>query len=92
MNAMKTKKAFVAIIISGTILFGNTLPFYALPIQSNQEIILSNSDSTKNNQSQLPEKENDEIQKSKSTSNLTYNFIYFLITEFIKANTIYRSR
>ncbi len=94
MNAMKTKKAVVAILISGFILVGNMLPFYALSVKSNQEITVLNSDSTKikNSQSQYPVKEKDDVKKSKGTSNLTYNFIYFLITKFIKANTIYRSR
>lgn len=94
MNAMKIKKAVLAILISGFILTGNMLPFYALGIKSNQEITVLNSDSTKvkNSQSQYPAKEKDDVEKPKSTSNLTYNFIYFLITKIIKANTIYRSR
>lgn len=94
MNAMKTKKAVLAILISGFTLIGNVLPFYALAIKPNQEITVLNTDSTKvkNSQPQHPVKEQEDVEKPKSTSNLTYNFIYFLITKIIKANTIYRSR
>jgi len=91
---MKPKKAIVTVIIIGSILFGNLLPIYTLAIQPSQEIVVSNSDSThvENKPLLLPVNEKEQVEKSKTTTNLTYNFIYFLITKFIEANTIYRSR
>ena len=96
MNPLKTKKALIAIIFAGTIVFSNSLSLYALGINSRNEIILDNSDSTKiraaNNQTQNLTDKKKEIQKSKSTSNLTYNIIYYLISKIIKINPPYRHR
>ena len=96
MNPLKTKKALIAIIFAGTIVFSNSLSLYALGINSRKEITLDKSDSTKikasNIQTQNPDENGKEVLKSKSTSNLTYNFIYYLISKFIKINPPYRHR
>ena len=96
MNTLKSKKTFITILFASTILFSNSLPLYALEINSKNEITVEKSDSTKikasNSQTQNLTDNKKEVQKSKSSSNLTYNIIYYLILMFINTNPPYRHR
>ncbi len=96
MNILKSKKTFITILFASTIIISNSLPLYALEIKSRKEITLDKSDSTKIkasiSQTQNPADEVREIQKSKSTSNFTYNIIFYLISKFIKTNPLNRHR
>ena len=96
MNILKSKKAFITILFASTIIFSNSLPLYALEINSKNEIAVEKSDSTKIkasiSQTQNQADEVREIQKSKTTSNFTYNIIFYLISKFIKTNPLNRHR
>ena len=96
MNILTSKKVFITNLFPNTIIFKNSLPLYALEIKSRKEITLDKSDSTKikasNSQTQNQADEVREIQKSKTTSNFTYNIIFYLISKFIKTNPLNRHR
>ena len=94
MNPLKSKKALIALLFAGSILISNTLPVYALEIKSKNELTLKKADSTKIKTTELhsqdKSKEKEKVQKSKSTSQLPYNFLYFLISLFMKMNPLSR--
>ena len=94
MNPLKFKTRVIAIFIAGSILFGNVLPVLALERNSKQEITFQKSDSTKiksaNTQSITSTTQKKEVDKAKSTANFSYNFIYYLILQFLKINPFSR--
>ena len=94
MNPLKFNTRVIAIFIAGSILFGNVLPVLALERNSKKENTLQKSDSTiikfANTKSNTSLTQKKEVDKAKSTANLSYNFIYYLIIQFIKINPFSR--
>ncbi len=96
MNYRKVKKSLIASFFVGLIFIGTAMPIVANGRYGKNEIIIEKSDSTKtkasNQQTSNSSKKEAEIKKQKSPSNLSYNFIFYLISKFIEAYPIYRSR
>ena len=96
MNYSNPKKKLIALFLAGSILCTNALPLYAVTSNSRNEIRVENTDSTKV-KSATPRAEGvkdgkKEVKKTKTTSALSYNFIYYLISQFIKINPLSRPR
>ena len=79
-----------------TIIFYSATPVLALDLKFRHEISINKSDSTKardkNGKTSKKEEQKRETQSTKSESNLAYNIIYYLIANFIKNNSINRSK
>lgn len=96
MNYSNPKKKIIALLLAGSIICANALPIYAVTSISKNDIRIENIDSTKV-KSVTDKAENikvgeKEVKKAKSTSALSYNFIYYLISQFIKINPLSRPR
>lgn len=94
MNILKSKKAFITIVFTCTIIFYNSFSLYGLDLNSKNEIVIVKSDSTKtlDSQTQNSKEKKKEAKNAKPTTNLTYNIIYYLISKFIKTNPVFRPR
>ncbi len=96
MTATKNKKVLLAFLIAGTILFNQTLPAFAAGTIQKTEIAQQKSDSTKvssdKSKPQNAQVATKEVKNTKSTTNLAYNFIYYLISKFIQVNPLFRSK
>lgn len=96
MNISKSKSAFIAYLIAGTIIFNHALPVFAAGTSQKLEIVQQKPDITKvssdNSKTQNSQVDSEEVKNTKTTTNLAYNFIYYLISKFIQVNPLYRSR
>lgn len=90
MNYPKNK--IIAIAFVASILISNFVPLYAIEVISNNEIKIEKLDSAKTSKTKNPvvkkTVDNQDDQKVKSSPHLTYNFIYYLISIFIKRNPL----
>lgn len=96
MNYWKVKKSLIAFFFAGLIFIGTSMPIVANNRYGKNEIIIEKSDSTKTKASDQQvsnsSKQEAEIKKQKSTSKLSYNFIFYLISKFIETYPLYRGR
>ena len=96
MNYSNPKKKLIALFLAGSIFCTNALPLYAVTSNSKNDIRIENTDSTKVksaiHKAEIVKEGEKEVKKTKSTSALSYNFIYYLISQFIKINPLSRPR
>lgn len=96
MTYSNTKKNFLTILFAGSMLFASVLPFTAYEMYAYNNFQVEKIDSTKVNSQDKKVKQvhkiDEKIQQTKSSSNLSYNIIYFLISKFIKVNPLSKPR
>lgn len=96
MNTSKNKSTFIAYLIAGAIIFNHSFPVIAAGNFPKMEIIQQKPDSTKVSsdisKTQKSKVDTEDVKNAKTTTNLAYNFIYYLISKFIQVNPLYRSR
>jgi hypothetical protein len=94
MLVLKSKKTFIAIVFSLTIIFGNALPVLALDLNGTNSTIVERSDSTyvKTVASETPKptEKNNQVSERKTSSRISYNIIFYLIAKFILLNPFNR--
>jgi len=96
MNYSKSKKSIIAFSLAGLLFFSNMLPLLAVEKKLSNEILIEKIDSTKAKNPEHHIKnstvDKDIQSKSKTSSNLTYNLIYYLISMFLKTNPLSRPK
>lgn len=96
MNTSKIKSTIIAYLIAGSIIFNYALPVFTTGTSPKMEVIQQKPDSKKvspdKSKTQNSQVDTEEVKDAKTTTNLAYNFIYYLISKFIQVNPLYRSR
>jgi len=93
-QTLKIKKKLFALILSFSILFGNTLPVFAFNLNGNNSIAIERTDSTtvktKIDEKEPSTKQQNNVQKAKPTSRVTYSILYYIIAKFLLLNPFSR--
>lgn len=96
MNYSNTKKKTISFLFAGSILIASVLPLAVNETYANNILRIEKTDSTKvissNKKAAEINKADEKVQKAKSSSNLSYNIIYYLISKFLKANPLSKPR
>ena len=94
MNSPNPKKKILSIILSASMLVGSIAPFSSAYAITVTEIKEEKPDSVKveiqDKKNTISAIANDRSKKVKTSSKLSYNIIYYLISKFIEANPLSR--
>jgi hypothetical protein len=96
MKFTKSRRIIFAYAFAGVVLFANILPLYGNNLTNKHEFSVEKSDSSKvNTQESAHELNNtkkEKIESTKSTTELNYNIVYYLISKIIQIITISRQQ
>ena len=96
MKYTKSRKIIISYAFAGSVLFANILPLYANNMTNKHEFSIEKSHSinvnTKERVHEINNSKKGKIESTKSTTELSYSIVYYLISKIIQIITISRQQ